>query len=76
MLGGGPDSRGFSAANKCPYAPLALAAVHGPNLASPVGAQTIAIVAPSAPVALQTTFSAFFSSVDTRPQRGPPAFSL
>ena len=38
---GGPDSPGFSAASKCPYSPLALAAMHGPDLAPTVGAQAI-----------------------------------
>jgi hypothetical protein len=76
MLGGGPESLGFSAANKCPYSPLALAAMHGPNLAPPVRAQVIVATAPSAPLALQANDLNSFSAIDTRPERGPPASSL
>ena len=73
---GAPDAPGFSASNKCPYAPLALAAMHGPHLAPPVRAQVVAAVAQSAPIALDSKSSAFSSAIATRPQRGPPAFSL
>ena len=76
VLGGGPKSLGFSAANKCPYSPLALAAMHGPNLAPPVHAQVIVAAAQSAPLTFESNDSAFFSAIDARPERGPPAFSL
>jgi hypothetical protein len=73
MLGGGPESLGFSASNKCPYSPLALSAMHGPNLAPPARAQLIVAIAQSSPLALVSNDSAFSSANDTRPERGPPA---
>jgi hypothetical protein len=76
MLGGGPESLGFSAANKCPYAPLALAAMHGPSVAPPVRAQVIVAIAQSAPLVLDSNDSAFSSAIDARPERGPPTFSV
>jgi hypothetical protein len=76
MLGGEPGSPNFSAANKCPYSPLALAAMHGPHLAPPVRAQTVVAAVQSTPIALESKFSAFSSAIDARPERGPPSFSL
>jgi hypothetical protein len=76
MLGGGPESLGFSAANKCPYSPLALAAMHGPSLAPPVRAQVIVAAAQSSPLPLESNDWAAFSAIDTCPERGPPASSL
>jgi hypothetical protein len=76
MLGSGPDSQGLSAASKCPYSPLALAALQGTSLAPPVRAQAIVVIAPSASLFADSNHSASFSAIGTRPQRGPPAFSL
>lgn len=76
MPGGGPESQNFSAAKKCPYSPLALAALHGPSLAPPVRSQAIVTIAQSVPFSAHTNGSAFFSAIDTRPERGPPAISL
>jgi hypothetical protein len=73
---GGPESLGFSAASKCPFSPLALAAMHGPDLAPPVRAQLMVAIAPSVPIALESKSSAFSSAIDARPVRGPPAFSV
>ena len=76
MLGGGPESQGFSAGDKCPYAPLALSALHSPNVASPVGSQAITTTAQSAPIAIELNCLASSSSFDSCPERGPPTFSL
>jgi len=76
LLGGEPGAAGLSAASKCPYSPLALAALHGPSLAPPVRAQAIVAIAPSARLSTDWNDSASFSAIDTRPERGPPSFSL
>jgi hypothetical protein len=76
MLGSGPDSFSFSAASKCPYSPLALAAMHGPDLAPPARAQVIVATVHSAPIALESKDSATSAAVASRPERGPPASAL
>jgi hypothetical protein len=73
---GGEKSLGFSADSKCPYSPLALAALHGPDLAAPVHAQSIAVIAQSAPVVWESSSPVFSLAAGARPERGPPAFSL
>jgi hypothetical protein len=74
---GGAKSLGFSAdSNKCPYSPLALAALHGPDLAPPVVAQAVAAIAQSSPIAPESSEILSSSLADTRQERGPPAFSV
>jgi hypothetical protein len=73
---GGEGLPVVSAPNPCPYAQLALAALHGPNLALPVGAQAIAAVTRSSWLITESHDSFLFSTVDTHQERGPPAFSL
>jgi hypothetical protein len=73
--GTGPE--GFSSATeKCPYSPLALAAMHGPELARPVAGHAVIVASNRAPVALETQSSAFASALQARSERGPPASSL
>ncbi len=65
-----------SAADKCPYSPLALAAMHGPELAPPVAARGLVVASHSVPVTLESKSSASASAIHARPERGPPLFSL
>jgi hypothetical protein len=74
--GGDAGSLGLSAPSKCPYSPRALAAMHGPELVPPVQARLIVAVAQSAPIAQESNGTPSFLVVDTRPERGPPSFSL
>jgi hypothetical protein len=78
MLGSGDTAteRFSRTPDKCPYLPLALAAMHGPHLAPPVRAQVNLAALQSAPIALESKDSATSSAVASRPERGPPAFSL
>jgi hypothetical protein len=67
---------GFSkASEKCPYAPLALAAMYGPKLAPPLAAT--ALLAPPRTTAItpgtQTTATSF--QTRTQSERGPPTSS-
>jgi hypothetical protein len=73
---GGPDAPGFSAQNKCPYSPLALAAMHGPELAPPVRGQSIVAVTQSAPLSQESFYAISSLAVAARSERGPPPFSL
>ena len=73
---GGPEFPILSASSKCPYAPMALAALHGPQLAPPVRSHTTAPVATLASAFTESHSLVLYSPVDTRPERGPPAFSL
>jgi hypothetical protein len=76
MLGGGPDSFGFSAQNKCPYAPLALAAIQASQLAPPVGKFVLVAAQHSSSfVSLPHEVTAT-SAVAIDSERGPPATSL
>jgi hypothetical protein len=76
MLGGEPGSQGLSAASKCPYSPVALAAMHGPDLAPPVRTQALLATLESTPIVLSSKHSAVSSELASRPERGPPAFPL
>jgi len=73
---GGTDSLGLSANKQCPYSPLALAALHSPDLTPPARARVVVVLAPSAPIAAESTHSITSVAADIRPERGPPAFSL
>ena len=73
----GAAPQGFSSgSDKCPYSPLALAAMHGPDLAPPVAAGTLAVASFTASVALETQSSVSASPRYARPERGPPPSSL
>jgi hypothetical protein len=73
----GASTQGFSRDDeRCPYSPLALAAMHGPELSRPAAAGTIAVVSHRVPVALETQFSASASALQSRSERGPPSSSL
>ena len=73
----GAAPQGFSsAAEKCPYLPLALAAMHGPDLAPPVAAGAVAVTSSTAPVALVSQCFVCASPRYARPERGPPPSSL
>lgn len=77
MLGSGGTSPGLSAAiAKCPYSPLALAAMHGPELAPPARAQAILAISQRAAVTLKSKASASTTAVLARAERGPPFSSL
>jgi hypothetical protein len=73
MLGGDEGTPAFSASSKCPYAPLALAALHGPHLAPPVRAFGIAVVAQSLSLQALSNFVTIASVSFVRFDRGPPA---
>jgi hypothetical protein len=75
-LGGEPDVPGFSAANKCPYSPLALTALRSHQLAPPVGDITLANILVSAPLRIRSRISATFRIIGTHSERGPPISSL
>jgi hypothetical protein len=64
------------ATEKCPYLPLALAAMHGPDLTPAIGAYAVFPVTQSSPVVLGTIHPATDFVLHARPQRGPPLSPL
>src|SRR4051812_31310768 len=74
---GGAGSPAFSAvAARCPYAPLALAAMHGPALDGPLGAYSLAVNARQRSLGFDLRLATASSYVSTSSERGPPAFPL
>ena len=76
MLGGDPHLPGFSAASRCPYSPLALAAMQGQSLAPPVAGFSLFVAWPLAPLAFRSSSYRACSAITSQSQRGPPASSL
>jgi len=74
---GGAAPQGFSgAAEKCPYSSLALAAMHGPDLAPPVVARGIVVTSHRVPLLLKFKSSGSACAIRARLERGPPPPSL
>jgi hypothetical protein len=73
MLGGDSKTPAFSAANKCTYAPLALAALQGLHLAPPVRAFGIIVGSQSSSLSALSHFITIASLSAVRFDRGPPA---
>jgi hypothetical protein len=65
-----------NAAEKCPYSPLALAAMHGPDLAPAIGAYALVVATQSFSVAPATNQVATDFVLHARPLRGPPPLCL
>ena len=74
---GGDGAPAFSAAvAQCPYAPLALAAMHGPSLDRSVNAWSLAVARHSHFFRFENHASVTSSFVATSFERGPPTSSL
>jgi hypothetical protein len=74
MLGGDEDTPAFSASSKCPYSPLALAALRGLHVAPPQGNFGIFVAPQFSPLSAQPAFVAIASLFAVRFKRGPPSF--
>jgi hypothetical protein len=74
---GEKSSEGFSRADEtCPHSPLALAAIHSPELARPITSHAIIVASRRISVALATTVFLPASEIFTRSERGPPSLSF
>lgn len=73
MLGGDEGTPSFSASSKCPYSPLALAALRGLHVAPPQGNFGIFVTSQSSSLSALSNFVTIASVSFVRFDRGPPS---